>query len=75
MTPLQKRPIRRRKKSVTDTLGLTQDQLDLLSSIFHEYKDVYRGDRERILPAMDLEVALNRLSGGRYIPDPTYDIK
>lgn len=75
MAHLQKRPIRRRKKSVTDTLGLTQEQLDLLSSIFHEYKDVYRGDRERILPAMDLEAALNRLSGGRYIPDPTYDIK
>ena len=75
MTPLQKRPIRRRKKPVADSLALTQEQLDFLSSILHEYKDYNRGDRDRILPAMDLEAALNRLSGGRYIPDPTYDIK
>lgn len=73
--PLQSRKIRPRKGAGQNALGLSQEQLDLLSEIFHEYKDYNRGDRDRILPAMDLEADLNRLSGGRYIPDPTYDIK
>ena len=75
MATLRKRSLRRCNTPAADTLGLSQEQLDLLSFIIHDYKDTHRGDRESVLPAMALEADLNRLSGGHYIPDPTYDIK
>lgn len=54
---------------------LTDEDLETLSMVFHEYKDYRRSDEESIRPAMALEQKIKALTGGRYTPDTTYDIK
>lgn len=53
----------------------TDNQLDTLRDILHEFKDYNRNDRERVLAAMDIEKKLAVITGGAYEPDTTYDIK
>lgn len=54
---------------------LSDEDLELLSDIFHEYKDGRRGEPEFIRPVMDLEKDLAIQTGGLYQADTTYDIK
>lgn len=54
---------------------LTDSELELLSDIFHDYKDTHREIKESVRKAMDLEKKITVITGGRYEPDTTYDIK
>ncbi len=54
---------------------LTIPDLELLSTIIHDYKDTHRGDKETLLPVMELEKKLVDISQGFYEPDTTYDWK
>lgn len=56
-------------------ISFTDDELSLISDIFHEYKDNHRGIKSDLLPAMEIEKKLSELSGQRYTPDTTYDWK
>lgn len=57
------------------SIELTPEEWETLASVFHEYKDVYRGDKEMVLPAMAIEEKLVKQTEGLYYPDTTYDIK
>lgn len=59
----------------TYKIELTERQLETLSDIFHNYKDIYRGCESVIRPAMKIEAAMVKQTGGMYYPDTTYDIK
>ena len=54
---------------------LTDEQLELLSNICHDYQDSNRGCEACILPVMELEKSLVQQTGGAYAPDTTYDVK
>ena len=54
---------------------LNEKDLELLSAICHEYKDIYRGCGEVLLPVMDLEKKLTAQTVGAYESDTTYDWK
>ncbi len=54
---------------------LTEEQLDLLSDICHEYKDSNRGCEAFVRPVMELEAELTEQTGGVYFSDSTYDIR
>lgn len=56
-------------------ISFTDDELSLISDIFHEYKDGHRGIKSDLLPVMEIEKKLSELSGQRYSPDTTYDWK
>lgn len=56
-------------------ISFTDDELSLISDIFHEYKDNHRGIKSDLLPVMEIEKKLSELSGQRYTPDATYDWK
>lgn len=56
-------------------ITLTATDLGLISSIFHEYKDIYRGCKEILLPVMNLEKKIMEQTAGIYEGDPTYDWK
>ena len=53
----------------------SDDDLENLSDVFHDYKDYNRDSRERVCGAMRLEDKLSMLTHGRYEPDTTYDIR
>ena len=57
------------------TVTLSDEQLELISLICHEYKDVYRGDRYQIRPVMELEASLVGQTDEAYCPDTTYDLR
>lgn len=59
----------------TYKVELTQEQLDLLSDICHDYKDGNRGSEYYIRPVMELEAELTRQTEGAYFSDSTYDIR
>lgn len=61
--------------ATTANVRLDADQLELLSSILHEYKDINRGDRKTVLGAMALEKHLVQQTNGAYQADTTYDIR
>lgn len=54
---------------------LSGEDLELLSDIFHDYKDYHRNNNEAVRPVMDLEKDLTIQTGGLYQADTTYDIK
>lgn len=56
-------------------IELTQEQLDTLSDVFHNYKDIYRGCESVVRPAMEIEAELTRQTNGAYVSDSTYDIR
>lgn len=56
-------------------ISFTDEELSLISDIFHEYKDNHRGIKSDLLPAMEIEKKLSELSGQRYTPDTTYNWK
>ena len=56
-------------------ISFTDNELSLISDIFHEYKDNHRGIKSDLLPVMEIEKKLSELSGQRYTPDTTYDWK
>lgn len=56
-------------------ISFTDNELSLISDIFHEYKDNHRGIKSDLLPVMEIEKKLSGLSGQRYTPDTTYDWK
>lgn len=56
-------------------ISFTDDELSLISDIFHEYKDSHRGIKSDLQPVMEIEKKLSELSGQRYTPDTTYDWK
>lgn len=66
--------IETQKHMRTYNVTLTDDQLELIATVCHEYKDVYRGDRYQILPVMALEAELCKQTDEAYCPDTTYDI-
>lgn len=51
----------------------TQADLELLSFVFHNYKDINREDKESLIPVQELEKKITAATGGRYEPDTTYD--
>lgn len=53
--------------------AFSQEELDTLSIIFHDYKDGHRTEKRFILPAMALERKFETLSEGLYHADPAYD--
>lgn len=53
--------------------ALADQDLELLSTVMHCYKDDHRGSAEMLIPVMALERKIAALSGGRYESDPTYD--
>lgn len=55
--------------------AFSQEELNTMSDIFHEYKDGHRTEKRFILPAMALERKFETLSEGRYQADTTYDTK
>lgn len=59
----------------TYNISVSEDDLVLLSGVFHNYKDCFRGDADMILPAMELEKKFKDQTEGAYEPDPTYDVK
>ena len=56
-------------------ISFTDNELSLISDIFHEYKDNHRGIKSDLLPVMEIEKKLSELSGQRYTSDTTYDWK
>lgn len=56
------------------SVKLNNEQMVLLSNVFHEYKDYNRGVACLIKPVMELEAKLVNETDGMYEPDPTYDI-
>jgi len=60
---------------VEGKLSLSDEKLQLLRDVIHEYKDCNCGDKDRIHPVMELEATLCALTGGRYEPDTTYSVK
>lgn len=57
------------------TILLSNEDLELLSDIFHDYKDNHRNNNEAVRPVMNLEKDLTIQTGGLYQADTTYDIK
>ena len=62
-------------ENLNEIADFSKEELEILSTVFHEYKDYNRGEKEKILPAMALEKKLISLTNGKYTPDTTYDIK
>lgn len=56
-------------------IALEDSELEIIRNVMHEYKDVYRGTKEYILPVMALEKNLSSQTAGAYDPDTTYDIR
>ena len=54
---------------------LTEEQLELLSDICHDFKDYNRGSEYYIRPVMELEAELTRQTDGAYEADSTYDLE
>ena len=57
------------------TITLTDKDLVIISTICHEFKDVYRGEKEMLLPIMDFEKRIAEQTAGAYESDTTYDWK
>lgn len=55
--------------------SLTDEDLKLLSEVFHECKDANRGWKESLLKVMALEAKLTIGTSLRYEPDTTYNVK
>ncbi len=55
-------------------IELTQEELNLLSEVFHTYKDEYRGCWDEVRNAMKVEKTLTFQTIGAYVSDTTYDI-
>lgn len=53
----------------------TPDELEILGIMFHDFKDYNRSSADLVGKAMALEQKLIRLTGCRYEPDTTYDMK
>ena len=62
-------------ENLNEIADFSKEELEMLSIVFHCYKDYNRGEKDRILPAMALEKKLISLTNGKYTPDTTYDIK
>lgn len=55
-------------------IELTKLNLETISDVFHEFKDLHRGHPADVKAVMEIEKKLTEQTNGVYQADTTYDI-
>lgn len=63
------------KELKAERVSFTDIQLQTISDIFHEFKDIHRGIKADIRAVMEIEEVLSKQTCGKYKADTTYNIK